>query len=506
MTERRRRLLVLSVLVVLLSCGGTDRNADRPAYESHPAAIAVDGEGGDWRSVPVRHADGGDGEGNALERLWMAHSDRYLFFRIELSRPIRLQEDNQLTLYLDTDDDPNTGTKALGLGAEMSWTFGERSGTVGGAPVDHGALGLHALPTVRADVFEVALDRQAQPNGTPLFEGNRLRVALSTEGDRLPDAAGGVGYAVTDTAQAAATPTLKRPASADVRVLSYNAKNDFERDRAAILDPTRQPRYHRILDAVEPDVVALQEIYAQTAAEAERAAEDSLGVPDDWAWAKRGPDLVVGSRFPIDAAHAIKGFRQYESGAFLLDTRAVWGRPLLVVVMHPPCCNKPASGATPSRNVQRQRVVDGVAAFLRRARQGHGPFEVPSGTPIAVVGDMNFVGDPQQPRTLRTGTIVDTAAFGPAAAPDWDGSPLLDVNPRQTGAPLHTTWIDPESSFLPGRLDYAFVSDSVVDVAHAFVLRTSTLTEAQRSAYGLRRDDTAKASDHRPVVVDLAGP
>jgi len=92
------------------------------------------------------------------------------------------------------------------------------------------------------------------------------------------------------------------------------------------------------------------------------------------------------------------------------------------------------------------------------------------------------------------------------AAPDWDGSPLLDVNPRQTGAPLHTTWIDSESSFVPGRLDYAFVSDSVVDIAHAFVLRTSTLTESQRSTYGLQRDDTAAASDHLPVVVDLAGP
>jgi endonuclease/exonuclease/phosphatase family metal-dependent hydrolase len=506
MTECRRRLLVLSVLVVLLSCGGTDQNVDRSAYESHSAAIAVDGEGDDWRSVPVRHADVGDGEGNALERLWMAHSDRYLFLRIELRRSIRLQEENQLTLYLDTDDDPSTGAAALGVGAEVIWTFGERSGTVGGGSVGHAALGLHALPTVRADVFEVALDRRAQPNGTPLFAGDRLRVALSTQGDRLPDAAGGVGYAFTDSARAVDTPFLERPAATDVRVLSYNAKNDFEHEKAAILDSTRQSRYRRILDAVGPDVVALQEIYAQTAGEAERAAEDSLGVPDDWSWAKRGPDLVLGSRFPIEEAHAIAGFRQYESGAFLLDTRAVWGRPLLVVVMHPPCCNKPASETTPSRNVQRQRVVDGVAAFLRRVRQGHGPLDVPSGTPIAVVGDMNFVGDPQQPRTLRTGTIVDTAAFGPAAAPDWDGSPLLDVNPRQTGAPLHTTWIDPGSSFVPGRLDYAFVSDSVVDVVHAFVLRTSTLTKTQRSDYGLRRDDTAKASDHRPVVVDLARP
>lgn len=506
MTESRRRLLVLSVLVVLLSCGGTDRNADRPAYESHPAAIAVDGEEGDWSQVPVRHADAEDGDGVGLERLWLAHDNSHLFLRIELSRAIRLQEDNRLTLYLDTDDDPSTGTDALGIGAEMTWTFGKRSGTVRGSTVGHTALGLHALPTVRADVFEVALDRRARPNGTALFSGDRLRVALSTEGDRLPDASGGVGYAFTDTLRAADTPSLERPAAADVRVFSYNAKNDFEHGKAAILDSSRRPRYRRILEAVRPDVVALQEIYDQTAAEAERAAENALGLPTDWSWAKRGPDLVLGSRFPIEEAHAVAGFRQYESGAFLLDTRAAWGRPFLVVVMHPPCCNDPATETAPSRNVQRQRVVDGVAAFLRRVQRGAGPFDVPSGTPIAVVGDMNFVGDSQQPRTLRTGAIVDTTTFGPSAAPDWDDSSLLDVNPRQTGAPLHTTWVDPESSFLPGRLDYAFVSDSVVDVVHAFVLRTETLPKAQRSAAGLRADDTAEASDHLPVVIDLARP
>ena len=504
MTESRRRLLVLSVLVVLLSCGGGEQHPDRPGYESHPATIAVDGEGGDWQSVPVRHADAGDGEAVALERLWVAHDSNHLFLRIELNRAIRLQEDNQLILYLDTDDDPNTGTKALGLGADVTWTFGKRTGRVGDKAVGHATLGLHALPTVRADVFEVALDRRAQSNGIVLFPEDRLRVALSTEGDRLPDISGGVGYAFTDTARAADTPTLERPAGTDVRVLSYNAKNDFERERAAILDSTRRPHYRRILEAVRPDVVALQEIYEQTAVEAERAAEDSLGLPTDWSWAKRGPDLVLGSRFPIEEAHAIKGFRQYESGAFLLDTRAAWGRFFLVVVMHPPCCNDPATEAAPSRNVQRQRVADGVAAFLRRVRQGEGPFEVPPQTPIAVVGDMNFVGDPQQPRTLRTGEIVDTAAFGPSALPDWDKSALLDVNPPQTGAPLHTTWIDAESPFVPGRLDYAFVSDSVVDVVHSFVLRTGTLSETQRSAAGLQVDDTATASDHLPIVIDLA--
>jgi endonuclease/exonuclease/phosphatase family metal-dependent hydrolase len=116
---------------------------------------------------------------------------------------------------------------------------------------------------------------------------------------------------------------------------------------------------------------------------------------------------------------------------------------------------------------------------------------------------MNFVGDAQQPLTLRTGEIVNTDRFGSPAAPDWDGSPLLDTKPRQVATPLHTTWIANESSFPPGRLDYAFVTDSVLEVVHEFVLHTPALPEDVRTTHGLRADDTVTASDHLPVVIDI---
>ncbi|PSQ68983.1 MAG: endonuclease, partial [Bacteroidetes bacterium QH_2_64_26] len=60
------------------------------------------------------------------------------------------------------------------------------------------------------------------------------------------------------------------------------------------------------------------------------------------------------------------------------------------------------------------------------------------------------------------------------------------------------------SSFPPGRLDYAFVSDSVLEVVHEFVLHTPALPEDMRSTYGLRKNDTTHASDHLPVVIDVA--
>jgi endonuclease/exonuclease/phosphatase family metal-dependent hydrolase len=505
-------VLAVGLAVGVGGCGGMD-GADAPSsggpepvggYETQPARIYIDGKAADWGALAARHSDVGDGDGLGLERLWVAHSEEHLFLRVELSRAINLQEGNALTLYLDTDNAPSTGTKALGLGAEAAWTFGERSGRVGPNEVGPLALGLHSLPTVEANVFEVALDRSARPGGAALFAGDSLRLALASEGDRLPDADGGLGYVLTETSLPLRTPSVERPPGADVRILSQNSVNDFDEEISAIFRDRRQPSYRRVLDATAPDVIALQEIYAQTADETEAVMEGPLGVDGDWAWAKRGQDLVLGSRFPIEASHPIPGYGDYESGAFLLDARSALGRRLVVVVMHPPCCNYAADDEAPSRNAQRQQVVDGVAAFLRRVTNGEGPFGVEPGTPVAVVGDMNFVGAAQQPRTLRTGEIVNTDRFGPAAPPDWDDTPLLDTRPRQTGAPLHTTWIDSTSSFPPGRLDYAYVTDSALEVVHEFVLNTAALSGPQRDSLGLQPGDTATMSDHLPVVIDVA--
>jgi endonuclease/exonuclease/phosphatase family metal-dependent hydrolase len=443
-----------------------------------------------------------------LERVWVAHDEDYLFLRIGLGQPINLQEGNALTLYLDTDNNPETGRQALGVGAELTWTFGERSGRVvhdgESQEVTHADLGFTSLPTVTSTTFEVAFDRSAVPTdeGT-LFEGDSLRVGLSNEGDRLPDADGGLGYVLSDADAPVDAPSIRGPAAAAVRLLTYNSVNDFDRGRSAIFVDDRQPSFRRIFDAMDPGIIAFQEVYDQTADQVATVAEEALGLPGGWMWAKKGPDLVLGSQYPILDTHAIPGYEDNVSGAFLLDADEALGTDLRVVNMHPPCCNYGPDDDEPSRNAQRQRVADGVAAFLRDVKQGDGPFDVSPETPIVVLGDMNFVGAAQQPRTLRTGEIVNTDRFGAPAAPDWDGSSLLDARPRQVGTPLHTTWIAPGSSFPPGRLDYAFVTDSVLEIVHEFVLHTPALPPDVRADHGLQADDTPTASDHLPVVIDV---
>jgi endonuclease/exonuclease/phosphatase family metal-dependent hydrolase len=504
MRSRRLLVLVLAISFTVLGCGGAGDQDGSDAYPSHAERIYVDGDGVDWEGLPVRRVDTGDGTGVGIERLWTAHSDRHFFLRMELDRPINLQEGNTLTLFLDTDDDTTTGRDTLGLGAELTWNFGERSGRFRGDEITHADIGFASLPTVHSDTFEVALDRSATPNDSAaLFPGDRFRLAVAGDGERVPDGPGGVGYELSDDEVALEAPALTRPDSGAVRLTSYNAVNNFDRELNSLFIEDRQPHYRRILGAIGADVIGFQEVYDQGAEDVEATAEGELGLPDAWHWAKEGQDLVLGSRFSILDTHAIPGYEDYESGAFLLDTREALGSQLVVVNMHPPCCNDPGGEDEPSSDAQRQQVVDGVGAFMRRVKAGEGPFDVAAETPVVILGDMNFVGDPQQPQTLRRGEIVNEDRFGPATAPDWDGSPLLDTAPRQVASPMHITWTDAESSFPPGRLDYAYVTDSVLEVPHEFVLYTPVLPDRVLQERGLQAEDTNDASDHLPVVIDV---
>lgn len=507
---RSLQLVVLTVALALSFGGcdstGTNDTRDRndpevtvPApvdgFASQAAAIVVDGNDRDWSNLSTRYNDTDDGDGRiGIQKLWMAHTDQHLFLRLTFDRRIDLLENNNLTLYLDTDNNPNTGASSLGLGAELEWTFGQRTGRLRGQEISHDDIGVSSLPTVRANAFEIALDRSADS----VFSGDSLRVGLSTNGDRLPDEDGGLGYVFSDTDAVADAPSLDASPASGVRVLSYNVLG------GSIFEPDVQPNFRRILDAIGPDILGLQEV-PQSASQTEQVAKNELGIPAAWDWDKTdtNTDLVLGSRYPIQDRHIIPGTENTSSAAFLLDTQDALGDKLIVVLMHPPCCNGEGGPNELSRDEKRQLVVDGVAAFLGDVKQGNGPFGVQSGTPMTVIGDMNFVGDPQQPRTLRTGEIVNTGRFGPSASPDWNGSPLLDTNPQQVAAPFHTTWTYSESSFSPGRLDYIYMTDSVLKASHEFVLNTQRLSDATLTENGLQRNDTVVASDHLPLVVDL---
>ncbi len=477
------------------------------AAHAQAARILLDGLPDDWQALAPLHADpSGDAPAGAVDfgRLWMAHDEQFFFLRFELGAEVLIQEFNEIVLYLDTDDDPATGQAVHGIGAELRWAFGQREGvfTAGGVSQDvaHSALGLVTAPTVSSTAFEVALARDALPDGqTPLLPGARLRLVLEdvAGGDRLPDAPGGVAFAFDDAAVLPPLPliALDRQAEGDVRILTYNVERD------ALFDAARQPAFVRLLRAVAPDVIGFQEILAHSAEQTAAVVAGALPLPPGQTWhaARLGLDLVVVSRFPIRRSFAIDDAGQGRgSAAFLLDVQAAWGRDLLLLVAHPPCCRNDEA---------RQLELDALMAFVRDARAAGGVLDLPAETPLVIVGDMNLVGAVAQLNTLLHGAIVNTGRFGPSFDPDWDGTALADLMPRSVALPMTFTWYRQSSAFHPGRLDFIVYTDSVLEPGNRFVLFTPAMPPDALAAYGLQPGDATFASDHLPLVGDfrLAG-
>ncbi len=461
----------------------------------------MDGFFDDWDNFSPTHSDPASGSpGVDFGRLWITNDARHLIIRVEVGAEVLIQEGNEIILYVDTDDDANTGLGIHGIGAELTWRFGSRSGTVdlpSGSPfsIRHDAIGVVTSPTVSSKEFELAFALEARPDDQNLlFAGSRIRLVLEdgASGDRLPDVDGGVAYTLTDGSLLPALEpvTIGKERSSDVRILSYNVERD------GLFDAGRAPAFRRILRSLAPDIIGFQEVLGHTAGETKQFVSTILPLPPGEQWYSDSiSDLVVVSRYPILESFPIRGVSSDPAnGAFLLNLRDHWGTDLLVVAAHPPCCRADEA---------RQIEVDAMMAFLRSAITEGGNVDLDDGTPVILFGDMNLVGYAQQLKTLLTGEIVNTGEFGAAFAPDWDGTALADLVPRHATLPMTFTWYNEDSSFHPGRLDFLIYTDSVLKPGSRYVLFTPELHPDTLASYGLSPTDVTVASDHLPVVGDF---
>lgn len=453
--------------------------------------IILDEDFSDWANVPLIGNDPSGDQGSGLVdfgRLWVANDDDFLFLRIEVGAEINLQNDNEVTLYLDTDNDNNTGLAIDGIGAELVYNLGDRSGTVylntGSLGISHPDIDLVSSPTVTSTQFEIALSRKLNFQAQELFAGDDIRILLRDDrsnADKIPDATGGLSYTFQSFAPDPLPPySIPKQSDTHVRVLSYNVLNDD------LFDPNKQGNYARILTAIAPDIIGFQEIYNNSSAQTRTKVNSWL--PAQWYHAKVAPDIIAISKYPIISSHVIA---PGGNGAFLIDMGLM---QLLFIVAHPPCCNN---------NSDRQEEMDGIMAFIRDAKNGLGPVNLPPNSPIIVAGDMNLVGFSQQQHTLLTGDIVNQNLYGPDFDPDWDASTLEDAKPLATNLPLTMTWYRESSSFSPGRLDYIVYSGSVMSVENTYSLFTPALSTSELATYNLQANDATIASDHLPLVADF---
>lgn len=461
---------------------------------SHP--ITIDGLWEDWGNVAVSYSDPiGDGISEDFGELKITNDNDFVFFSLMFHDGEHLMQDwNEIHLYLDTDNNINTGLPIYGIGAELDWCFGCRSGEFhvlnDVIEIYQNDLTLRSAPTITSDRFELCISRSSivmTINGTQ--EATNISVALAEtdeNGDILPDSSGGVQYDIDTTYVVPPDPIpLERVNNDHVRIITHNVLYN------GLFDPERQPRFQRILTALDADVMAFQEAWGDVSQIVPLISSWMPGIT--WYISAEWNGKCVVSRYPIlNEAVLINSER---SMCVLLDTEDLLGKNLLIINSHFSCCDN---------NEERQQQADELISVLREWREGNGPFDLPDETPIIHLGDFNLVGYHQQLITLTEGDIVDESTYGEDFPPDWDGTSITDLFSRHTAIRMGYTWRSDGSSFSPGKLDYILYTDSVLEPGNHYVLNTLAMSPSDLINYGLESDDTNEASDHLPRVMDIA--
>ena len=452
---------------------------------AHP--IVIDGLFDDWQEVPVTIMDSeGDYNYDDWAELKITNDDDFIFFKISLhSEETLLQNWNNFFLYIDADRDSLTGHPYRGLGVELAWHFGNRTGQYfeqdGIIDLWQNDITLRQAPTVTGTEFEIAIAR----GSFVLSDPDSIAVIFSSffdTGDCMPDSWGGVVYQLDTTVVGPTEPILLEKTG--TRLVSFNTLN------TGILEPDRQAKFQRILQALNPDIIALQEHSEWN----EIGDIISSWFPEDtWYQGYTFRDLVVLSKYPIiNQANLISSERTM---CALLQTDDPINPYLLILNSHFSCCDN---------DDDRQEQVDELVQVLREWRlNDNGPFELPEGTPMFHVGDFNFVGYREQIETVSAGDIQDEATYGIDYPLDWDGTAITDLFSRHTHKRMAYTWRSDGSSFNPGKLDYVLYTDSNLSILNHFVLNTLAMPDSVLNEWELEAEDTNEASDHLPRIVDF---
>lgn len=449
----------------------------------------------DWDNISGIVDSGDTVSGTDFIQLKATNFENYLFLLLELDEEINLQNDNLIRLFIDSDNDANTGLDVNGIGADIKYTFGQRRGTFyydgSSTTIYHNDIGLVSLPTVTSNIFEIQFNKNSVVAGEPLFPSNTIKISIENlvaNGDIIPNNTEVYEFSFSNLEpQHNVSYSIKRMDDDNLRIVSYNVELD------QLFDNDKKEAHRRIFQALDPDIIGFQEIYDHTAQQTADLIEEFLPSADGetWYFSKEGPDIIVVSRFPISSSFAIDN-----NGAFIIDLKQ-HQYEMLFVNAHTPSGDK---------NDARQKEIDSFMAFIRDAKMDGGVLTLEKDTPIVIVGDMNLVGYKQQVTTLITGDIVNNDVYGESFLPDWDSTYFADSKPVTTNMPSTFTWYAEGSSFSPGRLDYVVYSNSVMNAENSFVLFTNALPDDSLNAYNLQRNDVTSVADHLPTVVDFAFP
>lgn len=474
-----------------------------------PPGIVIDGRFDDWGLVERTLIDPVDALGETIElrEVRLTSDGRFVHLLVDFGRTVNIQKlATAIHIVLDVDGDRSTGQLTFGLsGADLEIILSpttlldraERPSGVQLVSTDTNAptlnpydIGFTFGPTYASRRFEFRIERGAKPAGIPtVLAGGRMQgkiVCTDPEGSII-DQTGVFSSDLAPLRIADQTTTAELPAKSPgagaLRLMSWNAANGSLFDKP-------EP-FVRVLAAIDPDVIFLQELTDRSSAAQlesflnQRLSSEAL---NQWhvVFGAGGGTLrcAVASRLPLESAEPFELLpypdwpqRSLRVAGAVIKTA---NKRLLCVSVHLRCCG----GIGSQQDFIRILEVETIREELRKLAESQ-TFDG-----VIVAGDFNLVGS-RRPLDLLT-THLDITSLS-----------LIEAEPYQLDGLSNATWSDRAQPFAPGRLDYLLFSNRTMALRNTFVLDARDLNPDALPRLGLRSDDTASASDHFPVVADV---
>ncbi len=537
---------------VASGCAGDDPAVDPGAPPPVPR-IVIDGRFDDWAGCDMR-PDPVDARGAELDlgAVCVADDAEALYLSVDFGHEVNVQGlRGMLSLRFDADGDSTTGgTEGTLPGVDLVLEFsppdseppgasreGVRlrypfSGTLGDPRGSEEAsaerasepyyVGLLFEPRHATRRVEIRLERGTMlPGGVEAFRGAHVRGSFeyADSAGRTVDATAPFLYewetgqrpAVAGPRPAAgreagSAAVERRPGTA-FRALSWNVSQTSLVENAE--------RFRRVLGALGPDLVLLDEVAADTELEWLHDFFASLG--DAW-HVHRGSSggrerQVIALRGDLSPRAGLAPAPElarlaYPDSLLRPAERPAGGRDVPVTA---PAQGAPATGAWVTvdgrvllvvsldlhsggnrRDAREERVRRIEADVIQRAATQALLRPPRAGVDGVIVGgDFNLVG-------------TETPLIRIARALDPSGGALEAVYALQLDGRSTATWDGGSGRFPPGQLDYVLYSPATLVPLGAFVLETRDMEAEWLATHGLAAEDSQLASDHLPIVVDFA--
>ena len=459
--------------------------------------IKIDGFFDDWNADFNTYIDDiSDSDGVDLLEFSVCHDADFLYVRVKLDAEIDLTEDffnpAELMIHIDADNNPSTGYSTNNIGSEYGIHFFNKFIFDDTNPnpnivdtLSFYDLDVIPLPTYTSDEFEIAINRSL------FLETIAISVKENIGNDYMPDGGDVFNYVFTDICSfSSPSVSFQKNDSLNLRLMAYNVWNN------GLIDNSRIDEHRRIVSSVNADIITFQEC-GNTTYNDMMGFFNTISFVTPYVYAYPSSGNITVSKYPSIQSWEVSD----RIDADLIDLPdSLYATDILILNGHPNCCGN---------NEARQENFDALIQFILDAKSPGGVIDLPLNTPISFSGDMNLVGYAEQYYTIINGTISDAETFGSGGFPDWDNTPLEDQRCYFNEKNIAYTWdkSNPSSGdFPPGRLDFIFFTNSVMSADKSFIVSTEHMSESLLIENNLFWDDTKKASDHFPVVVDFVLP